>query len=353
MSGNTFGNIFTLTTYGESHGPGLGGVVDGCPSDIELTEATIQRELDRRKPGQGIASTARKESDHVEIMSGVFEGKTTGTPIGFVIRNEDQRSRDYSKIQDVYRPGHADLGYDAKYGFRDYRGGGRSSGRETVSRVAGGAVALALLEREGIEVCAYTSEIGGIQAEPVDPWGAQERPFFSPDDAAVERFEDRIREVKADGDTLGGVVEIIARGLPAGLGEPVFDKLDARLAYAVMSVGAVKAVEIGSGVGASCSLGSLNNDSISPDGFVSNNAGGVLGGISSGQDVVVRAHVKPIPSIVKPQQTIKKGGEATAIEIGGRHDIAAIPRINPVLKAMVALTIADLWCAQQRMGKSL
>lgn len=348
MSGNTFGTIFRLTTYGESHGVGLGGVVDGCPAGIELSEEYLQQELDRRKPGQGVASTARKESDTVRILSGVFEGRTTGTPIGFHIANEDQRSRDYSKIKDVYRPGHADLGFDAKFGFRDYRGGGRSSGRETVSRVAGGAVAQALLAGLGIEVTAFTRELGGIRAETVDVAGSSARPFFAPDDAVVPLWEEKIRETKASGDTLGGIVEIVATGVPAGLGEPVFDKLDARLAYALMGVGAVKGVEIGSGFDAARMTGSTNNDAMTPEGFASNNAGGTLGGISSGQPVVARVAVKPIPSISREQQTVTRTGEAATITIGGRHDIAAIPRINPVLKAMTMLTLADLYLLQKR-----
>ncbi|WP_419788278.1 chorismate synthase [Pseudodesulfovibrio sp.] len=351
MSGNTFGTLFTLTTFGESHGPALGGVVDGCPSGIPLDEAVIQRELDRRRPGQGgLASTARKEPDAVRILSGVFEGVTTGTPIGFVVENTDHRSGDYSKIKDVFRPGHADFTFNAKFGIRDYRGGGRSSGRETVSRVAGGAIALAMLMQEGIGVYAYTVELGGIPAEVTDYAGAQDRPFFSPDPEAPAKWEERIREVKGQGDTLGGVVEIRITSVPAGLGEPVFDKMDARLAYALMSVGAVKGVEIGSGMQAACSLGSLNNDPIGPEGFESNNAGGILGGISSGQDIVARAYIKPIPSIAQEQRTVTTSGEATSITIGGRHDIAAIPRINPVLKAMAALTVADLLLMDRRLG---
>lgn len=349
MSGNTFGTIFRLTTFGESHGPALGGVVDGCPPGIALSEDLIQAELDRRRPGQGPASTTRKESDRVEILSGVFEGCTTGTPIGLLVRNEDQRSRDYSAIKDLYRPGHADITYDAKYGLRDYRGGGRSSGRETVARVAGGAVAGALLAAEGVRCTAYTLELGGVRAEPTDPWGAQDRPFFAPEDAVVARFEERVRAIKAQGDTLGGVVEVLVSGLTAGLGEPVFDKLDARLAYALMGVGAVKAVEIGSGLAAARSTGSENNDPILPGGFASNNAGGILGGVSSGQDLVVRAAVKPIPSIAKEQQTIDNRRNPATIRVGGRHDIAAIPRINPVLKAMVQLTLADMLLLQRRI----
>ncbi|QJB54885.1 chorismate synthase [Pseudodesulfovibrio sp. zrk46] len=351
MSGSKFGEVFTLTTFGESHGPGLGGVIDGCPAGIPLDEATIQLELDRRKPGQGgIASTARKEADQVKIQSGVFEGKTTGTPIGFYVENTDQRSRDYSKIKDVFRPGHADFTFNAKYGFRDYRGGGRSSGRETVSRVAGGAIAQELLRTEGIAIYAYTVELGGISAEIVDIEGAQDRPYFSPDPDAPAKWDERVKEVKSKGDTLGGIVEVRAVSVPAGLGEPVFGKIDARIAQALMSVGAVKGVEIGSGMEAARMLGSQNNDPITKDGFASNNAGGILGGISSGQDIVARAYIKPIPSISQEQQTVTTSGDATAITIGGRHDIAAIPRINPVLKAMMALTIADLLLLDRRLG---
>ncbi|WP_319467495.1 chorismate synthase [uncultured Pseudodesulfovibrio sp.] len=351
MGGSIFGDIFRLSTFGESHGAGLGGVIDGCPSGIPLDESIIQHELDRRKPGQGgIASTARKEADQVRILSGVFEGVTTGTPIGFYVENTDQRSKDYSKIKDVFRPGHADYSFNAKFGMRDYRGGGRSSGRETVSRVAGGAIAQELLRAEGIAIYAYTVELGGIPAEVVDFEGAQDRPYFSPDPDASAKWDERVREVKAQGDTLGGVVEVRATSVPAGLGEPVFDKMDARLAYALMSVGAVKGVEIGSGMQAACSLGSLNNDPIGPDGFVSNNAGGILGGITSGQDIVARAYIKPIPSISQEQQTVTTDGESTTITIGGRHDIAAIPRINPVLKAMAAMTIADLLLIDRRLG---
>jgi len=351
MSGSSFGTIFRLTTFGESHGPGLGGVVDGCPAGIPLNESMIQLELDRRKPGQGgLASTARKEADRVVIQSGVFEGRTTGTPIGFYIENTDHRSRDYSKIKDVFRPGHADFSFNAKYGFRDYRGGGRSSGRETVSRVAGGAIAQELLRSEGIAIHACTVELGGIPVNDFDYEGAQERPYFSPDAAIVSAWDERVKGLKSQGDTLGGVVEVRATSVPAGLGEPVFDKLDARLAYALMSVGAVKGVEIGSGMNAACSLGSLNNDPMGPDGFASNNAGGILGGISSGQDIVARAYVKPIPSISQEQHTVTTTGEAASITIGGRHDIAAIPRINPVLKAMMALTIADMLLLDRRQG---
>jgi chorismate synthase len=344
---NTFGTLFRLTTFGESHGVALGGVIDGCPAGLALSEEIVQAELDRRKPGQGVASTARKESDRVRLLSGVFDGLTTGTPIGFIIDNEDQRSRDYSQIRDVFRPGHADFTYQAKYGIRDYRGGGRSSGRETVSRVVGGAVAQEYLKAQGISVCTYTIELGGIRAETTDPAGAQDREFFAPEAAAVERWTERVNEVRRQGDTLGGIVEIAATGLPPTLGEPVFDKLDARLAYALMGVGAVKGVEIGSGLESARSTGSRNNDPITAEGFVSNNAGGILGGISSGQPVVIRAAVKPIPSIALEQRTVTSDGEETTIRVGGRHDICAIPRIVPVLKAMVCLVLADMHLLQR------
>lgn len=352
MSGNTFGTLFRLTTFGESHGAGLGGVVDGCPPGLALSEEIIQRELDRRRPGQGgPAATARRESDTVRLLSGVFEGRTTGTPIGFVIMNEDQRSRDYSAIKDLYRPGHADLGFEAKFGLRDYRGGGRSSGRETVSRVAGGAVAREFLRGLGIVVQAATIELGGIPAQGRDFDGAQDRPFFSADPEAVDAWTERVQAVKAQGDTLGGVVEIRASGVSAGLGEPVFDKLDARLACALMGVGAVKGVEVGAGFASARLTGSANNDPITPQGFLSNNAGGILGGMSSGQELVVRAAVKPIPSIALPQRTVSRDGEARSITIGGRHDICAIPRIVPVLGAMAALVLADFVLLQRRLGR--
>jgi chorismate synthase len=351
MSGSTFGNTFRLTTFGESHGPGLGGVIDGCPAGIFLDEKIIQLELDRRKPGQGgLASTARKEADLVKIQSGVFKGVTTGTPIGFYIENTDHRSNDYSKIKDVFRPGHADFTFNAKFGFRDYRGGGRSSGRETVSRVAGGAIAQEFLRPEGIAIYAYTVELGGIPVETIEYEDAQNRPYFSADPDAPIKWDERIKEVKSLGDTIGGVVEIRAVSVPSGLGEPVFDKLDARLAHALMSVGAVKGVEIGSGAESARLLGSQNNDPMGTGGFASNNAGGILGGISSGQDVVARAYIKPIPSISKVQNTVTTSGNDTTITIGGRHDIAAIPRINPVLKAMMAMTIADLLLIDRRLG---
>jgi chorismate synthase len=350
MSGNTFGTIFRLTTYGESHGPALGGVVDGCPPGVPLSEAILQRDLDRRRPGAGgLTGTARREPDAVRLLSGVFEGETTGTPIGFVIENTDQRSRDYEAAKTLLRPGHADGTYLAKYGRRDYRGGGRASARETAARVAGGAVAGALLARAGIRVLAYPVELGGIPALPVDVAGAADRPFCAPDPEVVPAWEARAREAMATGDSLGGIVEVVATGVPAGLGEPVFDKLDARLAYALMGVGAVKGVEIGNGFAAARLLGSQNNDPIvTPP--VSNNAGGILGGIANGLPVVVRAAVKPIPSIAVPQKTTDIDGEPAEIVVGGRHDRSAIPRVVPVLRAMVLLVLADLWLAQKTVA---
>ncbi len=343
MSGDLFGRVFRVTTFGESHGPGLGGIVEGCPAGISLSEDIIQKEMDTRKPGQGPASSRRKEPDRIKILSGVFEGKTTGTAIGFYIANEDHRSRDYSNIRDIFRPGHGDFTYDAKYGFRDYRGGGRSSGRETASRVAAGAIARAFLNEVGIDILAYTVELGGISAGFKSEQEIFKNAFFCPDPDVIPIWEGLVKECKKEGDSLGGVVEISALNVPAGLGEPVFDKLDARLAYALMGVGAVKGVEIGRGFEAARLKGSENNDCLTKDGFVSNNSGGILAGISSGQPVVSRVGVKPIPSIGKVQKTITRQGLETEISVGGRHDISAIPRIVPVLKAMTALVLADMY----------
>jgi chorismate synthase len=332
MSGNTFGSIFKLTTFGESHGPALGGVVDGCPAGIALDEASIQAELDKRRPGQGgPAATSRKEPDRIRLLSGVFEGRTTGTSIGFTVDNTDQRSHDYGEIKDVFRPGHGDLTYEAKYGLRDYRGGGRSSGRETVSRVAGGAVAAAFLQTMGIVVRAGTVELGGIAAGRMI-WKARTTvPSSQP--TTTRPCAGRIGSGKSQPEATPWAASsrFVQRNVPAGLGEPVFDKLDARLAAALMSVGAVKGVEIGAGFAASRMLGSENNDAMGAGGFTSNNAGGILAGISSGQDIVLRAAVKPIPSIALEQHTKDRFGHERTIRVGGRHDICAIPRIVPVL----------------------
>lgn len=351
MAGNTFGTAFRLTTFGESHGPALGGVIDGCPPGIALDAVQIQTELDKRRPGQGgIAVTARAEPDQVRLLSGVFEGRTTGTSIGFVIENTDQRSHDYSAIKHIFRPGHGDMSYHAKYGLRDYRGGGRASGRETVSRVVGGAVAGLFLRTLDITVQAGTIELGGIAVPNTELAHAEERPFFAANADAPALWEERIKEVAGAGDSLGGVVEIQAHGVPAGLGEPVFDKLDARLAAAVMSIGAVKGVEIGAGFASARMLGSEHNDPMTSTGFASNNAGGILAGISSGQTICLRVAVKPIPSIAQNQRTIDCLGQEQHITIGGRHDICAIPRIVPVLAAMVRLVLADAVLLQRRIS---
>ncbi|TSA13131.1 MAG: chorismate synthase [Deltaproteobacteria bacterium] len=343
MAGNTFGKVFRVTTWGESHGRALGVVIDGCPPLIPLSEADIQADMEQRRPGKAgvVAATRRKEPDVVEILSGVFAGKTTGTPISLIIFNRDVDTSAYEPIKDLFRPGHGDYTYLKKYGIRDNRGGGRASGRETVGRVAAGAVARKLLEREGMRVIAYTLELGGVRAGKIDLAAADENFLFCPDPEAALRMEERIKEVRAQGDSLGGIVEIVAKGCPVGLGEPVFDKLDGDLARAMMSIGAVKGVEIGSGFEAARRPGSQNNDPILPHGFATNNAGGILAGISNGDDIVVRVAVKPIPSIARPQQTVNINMEPREITVGGRHDVSAIPRIVPVCAAMMRLTLAD------------
>jgi chorismate synthase len=315
-----------------------------------LSPEDIQQELARRRPGVQAHATARKEPDRVEILSGVFEGLTTGTPISLIIYNRDVRSQDYAALQDVFRPGHGDITFQAKYGIRDHRGGGRASARETAARVAAGAVAQKVLDRESIQVLAYTLELGGMRAGRLVEAGIWDNAFACPDPEAVEVMAARVAEVKAQGDSLGGVVEVRVRGCPAGLGEPVFEKLDAALAGAVMSVGAVKGVEIGDGFTAARSLGSENNDPIIPGGFASNHAGGILAGISNGDEIVLRAAVKPIPSIAKEQQTVDLAGKPRTLKIKGRHDISAIPRIVPVIQAMVRLTLADFLLRQKASG---
>jgi chorismate synthase len=341
MSGNTFGTLFRITTWGESHGKGVGVVVDGCPPQIPLDETIIQTMMDRRRPGGSVASTNRKEPDKAVILSGVFEGMTTGTPIMIMIHNKDADSSAYKPYADIFRPGHGDITYQAKYGIRDWRGGGRSSARETAGRVAGGAVAKAILDREKISICAYTVELGGVRAQKRDLSVIDSNPFYCPDAAAALEMEQRVLEVKEQGDSVGGIVEIAAKGVPRGLGEPVFDKLDAELAKALMSIGAVKGVEIGAGFEAARKLGSENNDPITPEGFLSNHSGGILAGISNGDNIVMRVAVKPIPSIAIEQKTIDRLGSPASISIKGRHDISAIPRINVVCEAMVSLVLAD------------
>ncbi len=347
MAGNTFGQVFRVTTWGESHGPAIGAVIDGCPPRLPLSAEDIDRELARRRPGVQAHATSRREPDKVEILSGVFEGLTTGTPISLLIYNRDVRSEDYADLREVFRPGHGDITYQAKYGIRDHRGGGRASARETAARVAAGVVAQKILDRENIQVLAYTLELGGIRANRVEEAAVWDNPFACPDPDAVAAMERRVQEVKRQGDSLGGIVEVRVRNCPPGLGEPVFDKLDAALAFAVMSVGAVKGVEIGAGFAAARMLGSEHNDPILPGGFASNHAGGILAGISNGDEIIVRAAVKPIPSISREQQTIDAAGRPRVLKIRGRHDISAIPRIVPVIAAMVRLTLADFLLRQR------
>ncbi len=351
MPGNSFGKLFRVTTFGESHGKALGVVIDGCPPGLSLDEAYIQAELDKRRPGKGAGESPRKEPDQVVILSGIFEGKTTGTPITLVIFNKDARPGAYEELKDKFRPGHGDCTYLWKYGLRDWRGGGRASGRETAARVAAGAVAKRVLDEWQIEVIAYTVALGGVKAQKRDLSAIYQNRFFCPDPEAAEKMEKRIKEIRAKGDSVGGVVEILARGVPAGLGEPVFDKLDAELAKALMSIGAVKGVEIGAGFAAAEMLGSENNDEITPQGFKSNNAGGILAGISNGDDIICRVAVKPIPSISKEQDTINLNGEPVKIKVGGRHDASAIPRIVPVCQAMVRLVLADHLLRQLSIAK--
>lgn len=349
MAGSTFGTVFRMMTWGESHGKGVGVTIDGCPAGLPLCEADIQQYLDRRKPGQSKFTTARQEGDLVEILSGVFEGKTTGTPIALMVRNQDQRSHDYSAIMDVYRPGHADFGFDKKYGFRDYRGGGRSSGRETIGRVAAGAVAVKLLAQYGITVTAYTKSIGEFEVQPsrFDIKIRDENRLYMPDAVAASEAEEWLERLMAQKDSAGGVVECVIDGVPAGVGEPVFDKLDACLAKAVMSIGAVKGFEIGDGFAAARSCGSENNDAFytDEDGVVrkrTNHSGGILGGMSDGSEIILRAAFKPTPSIAQPQQTVDRNGENVEISIKGRHDPIVVPRAVVVVEAMAALTVADL-----------
>lgn len=373
MAGSTFGTIFKAATWGESHGKGIGVVVDGCPAGLPLEESDIQPYLDRRKPGQSKFTTARREGDQVEILSGVFEGRTTGTPIALEVRNADQRSQDYGSIMDIYRPGHADFTFDAKYGFRDYRGGGRSSGRETTARVAAGAIASKLLSSLGITVRAYTRSVGEIEIS-YDSFRLEEmwnNRLYMPDREAAARAEAYLEEMMAKKDSCGGVVECVIQGMPPGVGEPVFDKLDASLAKAMLSIGAVKGFEIGDGFGASRSVGSVNNDgfkmgmedrgsgldadvcSNGGDGLearecgqrivkTSNHSGGTLGGISDGSPIVMRAAFKPTPSIARSQHTVTRSGQDTDVEIRGRHDPIIVPRAVVVVEAMAALTAADM-----------
>ena len=345
MSQSSFGNKFKVTTWGESHGKALGAVIDGCPAGLPLCEEDIQKFLDRRKPGQSRYTTARKEGDLVEILSGVFEGKTTGTSISLMVRNTDQRSRDYGNIAYSYRPGHADYTFDQKYGFRDYRGGGRSSGRETIGRVAAGVIASKILEELGISICTYTKSIGPVEIASFNKEEIHQNAFYMPDAQAAVKAGEYLEECMKNQDSAGGMIECRITGTPAGLGEPVFDKLSALLAHALMSIGAVKAVEIGDGIAVTSSNGSTDNDGFTvKDGEIiktSNHAGGIMGGISDGSEIILRAHIKPTPSISQPQQTVTKDKEPLSLEIHGRHDPVIVPRAVVVVESMAAITLAD------------
>jgi chorismate synthase len=342
MSGNSFGKLFTVTSFGESHGPALGCVVDGCPPGLELCEEDMQRDLDRRKPGQSRFTTQRREDDAVRILSGVFEGKTTGTPIGLLIENTDQRSKDYGKIKDQFRPAHADYTYHKKYGIRDYRGGGRSSARETAMRVAAGAIAKKYLQQRcGIQIQGYLSQLGPITIEQVVLEEIENNPFFCPDPGKVAEMEAYMAALNKAGNSIGARITVQASSVPVGLGEPVFDRLDADIAKAMMSINAVKGVEIGAGFDCVTQKGSEHRDEITPNGFLSNNAGGVLGGISSGQDIVVHMALKPTSSIRIPGKSIDIRGEASEVITTGRHDPCVGIRATPIAEAMLALVLMD------------
>lgn len=341
MAGNSIGEMFRVTTFGESHGEGVGAVIDGCPPQISLSSEDFLRDMARRRPGRNSIATPRTEEDHVEILSGVFEGLTTGAPVTLFIRNKDADSRPYEVLRQVFRPGHADYAYFKKYGHYDFRGGGRYSARETAARVAAGVVAGKILEPIGVKVLAYTLEVGGIRAANVNLDLVENNPLSCPDPEAAGRMQEALSRAKKENDSLGGIAEVRITGCPAGLGEPVFDKLDADFAKAVMSVGAVKGVEIGAGFEAARLKGSENNDPITPDGFASNQAGGILGGISNGDDIILRAALKPIPSISQEQNTVDRQGRAAKLKFTGRFDVSPIPRVIPVLEAMVKIVLAD------------
>tara|TARA_B100001093_G_C26779103_1_gene993740 strand:- start:64 stop:1149 length:1086 start_codon:yes stop_codon:yes gene_type:complete len=342
VSGNTFGRIFTVTTFGESHGKALGCIIDGCPPGMELSEADIQIDLDRRRPGRNKHTTQRDEPDQVRILSGVFENKTTGTPIGLLIKNKDQRSRDYGDIKDKFRPGHADYTYQQKYGIRDYRGGGRSSARETTMRVAAGAIAKKYLkERLGVDIHGYLSQLGPIKLSAKDLSIINENAFFCADPSMINELDKFMTELREQGDSIGAKISVIVKKMPLGLGEPVFDKLEADIAHGLMSINAVKGVEIGAGFSSISQRGSEHRDELSEDGFNKNDAGGTLGGISSGQDLIVSMALKPTSSISVPGKTIDKEGKNTSISTKGRHDPCVGLRATPIAEAMVSLVIMD------------
>ena len=342
MSGNSIGKLFTVTTFGESHGVALGCIVDGCPPGLALSEGDLQRDLDRRKPGTSRHTTQRREADQVKILSGVFEGKTTGTPIGLFIENTDQRSKDYSDIAETFRPGHADYSYQQKYGIRDYRGGGRSSARETAMRVAAGAIAKKYLQQtQGIEIRGYLSQLGSIKIDKVDWTEIGNNPFFCPDVDRVAELEAYMDALRKEGDSIGAKIEVIASHVPPGLGEPIFDRIDAELAHALMSINAVKGVEIGDGFDCVAAKGTAFRDEMTPEEFLSNHAGGILGGISTGQDIVARIALKPTSSLRIPGKTINLRGEAIEVVTKGRHDPCVGIRATPIAEAMMAITLMD------------
>lgn len=342
MPFSVFGEILKISTFGESHGAGVGVVIDGCPAGIELNESVIQRELDRRRPGQSALSTPRSEEDTAEILSGIFEGRTTGTPIAILVRNKNQKSGDYDAIKELFRPGHADYTYYKKYGFRDYRGGGRASARETIGRVAAGAVAKKFLEMQGVDIFAHVIRVGSIKATNFDRTYIEQNPVRTADRDAYPLMENLILAVKKEGDSIGAVIELKASGVPSGLGEPIFDRMNARLAYAIMSIPAVKGVEFGAGFDVASMRGSEMNDEITPAGFLSNNSGGTLGGITTGQDIILRFAIKPTSSILIPKKTVNIKGEEAEIMTRGRHDPCLAPRAVPVAEAMAAIVIADM-----------
>jgi len=342
MSGNTIGKLFTVTSFGESHGPAIGCIVDGCPPGMALSEADLQRDLDRRKPGTSRHTTQRREADQVQILSGVFEGRTTGTPIGLLIHNTDQRSKDYSEIMDRFRPGHADYTYTQKYGFRDYRGGGRSSARETAMRVAAGGIAKKYLrERHGIEIHGYLAQLGPIKVERLDWEQVEQNPFFCPDVDKLPELEAYMDALRKEGNSIGARINVVASGVPAGLGEPIFDRLDADIAHALMSINAVKGVEIGDGFACVEQRGTEHRDEMTPQGFSSNHAGGILGGISSGQAILTSIALKPTSSLRLPGHTINRQGEPVEVVTKGRHDPCVGIRATPIAEAMLAIVLMD------------
>jgi len=348
MSGSSFGKLFTVTGFGESHGPAIGCIVDGCPPGMPLAEADLQHDLDRRKPGKSRHTTQRREADEVQILSGVFEGRTTGAPIGLIIHNTDQRSKDYSKIMDRFRPGHADYTYQQKYGVRDYRGGGRSSARETAMRVAAGAIAKKYLQQSlGIEIRGYLAQLGPLELELKDWSSVENNAFFCPDPQRVAELEDYMDALRKEGNSVGARVNVVATGVPPGLGEPIFDRLDADIAHAMMSINAVKGVEIGAGFACVGQKGTEHRDEITPAGFLSNHAGGVLGGISSGQDVLVSIALKPTSSIRLPGRTVDVNGQPVEVVTTGRHDPCVGIRATPIAEAMLAIVLMDHWLRQR------